>query len=86
MHYKHDLVHMNTWHNVALAIYIDLKIYNYFLKLCAKDKRINKINSDMIGRNEYLYTKGQIVSECLLDVFEFSKKTTKNLTNFCPRI
>ena len=40
---------MNTWHNGAVAIYIHLKIY-YFLKLCAKDKRITKINRDMIGR------------------------------------
>ena len=28
--------------------------------------------------------KGQIISECLFDVFKFSKKTMKNLTNFCP--
>ena len=28
--------------------------------------------------------KGQIISECLFDVFKFSKKPTKNLTNFCP--
>ena len=30
--------------------------------------------------------KGQIDSECLFDVFKFSKNSTKNLTNFCPRI
>ena len=30
--------------------------------------------------------KGQIISECLFDVFQFSKKPPKNLTNFCPRI
>ena len=30
--------------------------------------------------------KGQIISECLIDVFKFSKKPTNNLTNFCPRI
>ena len=30
--------------------------------------------------------KGQIISECLFDVCKFSKKPTKNLTNFCPRI
>ena len=30
--------------------------------------------------------KGQIISECLFDVFKFYKKPTKNLTNFCPRI
>ena len=29
-------------------------------------------------------SKGQIKSERLFDVFKFSKKTTKNLTNFCP--
>ena len=28
--------------------------------------------------------KGQIISECLFDVIKFSKKPTKNLTNFCP--
>ena len=31
-------------------------------------------------------SKGQIISECLFDVFQFSKKPPKNLTNFCPRI
>ena len=30
--------------------------------------------------------KGQLISECLFDFFRFSKKTNKNLTNFCPRI
>ena len=30
------------------------------------------------------YAKGQIISECLFDVCKFSKKPTKNLTNFCP--
>ena len=30
--------------------------------------------------------KGQIISECLPVVFKFSKKPTKNLTNFCPMI
>jgi predicted nucleic acid binding AN1-type Zn finger protein len=29
-------------------------------------------------------SKGQLISECLFDVFKFSKKPTKNLTNFCP--
>ena len=29
--------------------------------------------------------KGQLISECLFDFFKFSKKPTKNLTNFCPR-
>ena len=30
--------------------------------------------------------KGQLISECLFDFFLISKKPTKNLTNFCPRI
>ena len=29
-------------------------------------------------------TTGQLISECLFDFFKFSKKPTKNLTNFCP--
>ena len=29
--------------------------------------------------------KGQIISDCLFDVFKFPKKPTKNLTNFCPQ-
>ena len=29
---------------------------------------------------------GQLISECLFDNLKFSKKPTKNLTNFCPRI
>jgi hypothetical protein len=28
--------------------------------------------------------KGQLISECLFDFLKFSKKPTKNLTNFCP--
>ena len=28
--------------------------------------------------------KDQLISECLFDIFKFSKKPTKNLTNFCP--
>ena len=31
-----------------------------------------------------LFVVGQIISECLFDVFKFSKKPTKSLTNFCP--
>ena len=34
----------------------------------------------------YLFSKGQIISECLFDVFQFSIKPPKNLTNFCQRI
>ena len=30
--------------------------------------------------------KGQFISECLNDFLKFSKKPTKNLTNFGPRI
>ena len=30
------------------------------------------------------FPKGQLISECLFDFFKFSKKPTKNLTNFCP--
>ena len=37
------------------------------------------------GSCKYLLATGQLISECLLDVFRFSKKTTKNLANFCPR-
>ena len=29
--------------------------------------------------------KGQLISESLFDFLKFSKKPTKNLTNFCPR-
>ena len=39
-------------------------------------------NNSIIEEN----TKGQLISECLLGVIDFPKKTTKNLTNFCPRI
>ena len=30
--------------------------------------------------------KGQLISECLFDNLKSSKKSTKDLTNFCPRI
>ena len=32
----------------------------------------------------FVITKGQLISECVFDNLKFSKKTTKNLTNFCP--
>ena len=35
-----------------------------------------------IGKSPDDMAKGQLISEC----HRFSKKTTKNLTNFCPRI
>ena len=38
-----------------------------------------------IHQQYYYSTKGQLISECLFDVLSFPKKTTKNLTNFCPR-
>ena len=37
-------------------------------------------------KNKKQNIKGQIISECLFDLLNFSKKPTKNLTNFCPRI
>ena len=33
-----------------------------------------------------LHTKGQIISDFLLDVIIWTKLSMKNLTNFCPRI
>ena len=34
--------------------------------------------------NFAIFGKGQIISECLFDDFKFPKKSTINLTNFCP--
>jgi len=39
------------------------------------------LNSEIL-----LFAKGQLISECLFDNLKFSKKTTKNVTNFCPSI
>jgi hypothetical protein len=36
-----------------------------------------------VGRQR---SKGQLISECPLDVLNFPKNQQKNLTNFCPRI
>ena len=47
----------------------------------APSKSQNPIGLVQGGRS-----KGQLVSECFFDFFKFSKKSTKNLTNFCPRI
>ena len=33
-----------------------------------------------------LATTGQLISECICDVLNFSKKPWKNLTNFCTMI
>ena len=43
-------------------------------------------NEPPVEENDSEDSKGQIISECLFDVFQFSKKPPKNLTNFCPRI
>ena len=47
----------------------------------------------LVNRNELckktkkkVKAKGQSISECLFDNLKFSKKPTKNLTSFCPRI
>ena len=34
----------------------------------------------------HVQLKGQLISECLFDNLKFSKKTSKNLTNSCPRV
>ena len=39
-----------------------------------------------IDKPNFALLKGQIISKCLFDVFQFSKKPPKNLTNFCPCI
>ena len=46
-------------------------------------KYANEIRKNVFKQIEAV-CKGQIISECLFDVFKFSKKPTKNLTNFCP--
>ena len=46
-------------------------------------KYVNEIRKNVFKQIEAV-CKGQIISECLFDVFKFSKKPTKNLTNFCP--
>ena len=43
-------------------------------------------NEPPVEENDSEDSKGQIISECLFDVFQFSKKPRKNLINFCPRI
>ena len=46
-----------------------------------------KICRKLYGFNhQQLWCKGQLISECRFDFLKFSKKPTKNLTNFCPRI
>ena len=44
-----------------------------------------KIQAELCSLHDMaLLLKGQLISECLFDFFKFSKKPTKNLTNFCP--
>ena len=50
------------------------------------EKIFQSNNSGTVYILEQQALKGQLVSECLFDFFKFSKKKTKNLTNFCPRI
>ena len=60
-------------------------------------EHIRILNVIKPGRNPWMFkkdtclgcpaiTKGQLISECPFDVWNFPKKTRKILTNFCPRI
>ena len=49
--------------------------------IIVKEDLANVIPNEAVPDNDA--GKGQLISECL---FKFSKKTTKNLTNICPRI
>ena len=48
--------------------------------IIVKEDIANVIPNEAVPDNDA--GKGQLISECL---FKFSKKTTKNLTSFCPR-
>ena len=60
-------------------------IEKYYTKLNF-DFKTNKRIIEEIAVIHSKPLKGQLISECLFDFFKFSKKPTKNLTNFCPRI
>ena len=45
-----------------------------------------EISFSLLFLNYHVILKGQLISECLFDNFKFSKKPTKSLTDFCPRI
>ena len=72
---------------VVLSPYLNQIARPSFHKLRPKSikfvfsKKATKI--DKIFTVDLTLCKGLIISECLYDVFKFSKKPTKNLTNFC---
>ena len=55
-------------------------------RLCELYEEMCYFTKYFSGIYYHLFSKGQSISECLLDNLNFSKKPTKNLTNFCPRI
>ena len=59
--------------------HIKVNLLMEFVPLLVKIVRIG-------SQRSRLKPKGQLVSECLLDVLNFPKNQRKNLTNFCPRI
>ena len=56
-------------------------------KSSAEMTPLGTIPEQSYGELEFpLPSKGQLISKCLFDFFEFSKKPMTNLTNFCPRM
>ena len=55
---------------------------NAIKKLDAEIKRSKEEVENMDLRRVIYVAKGQLISECLFDFYKFSKKPTKNLTNF----
>ena len=54
-------------------------------KIGGKDADSLEVSSGFDAEKNWNF-KGQLTSGCFFDFFKFSKKSTKNLTNFCPRI
>ena len=68
-----------------MKVRIKLTINN---KYAVRNKLVHRMGNffQLIPTDYVDPAKGQIISECLFDVFQFFKKPPKNLTNFCPSI
>ena len=64
--------------------------WNYFGPILGQDIEVLKTwwkwNNETEFKIKRGLTKGQLISEWLFDVLNFSKNTHKNLVNFCSRI
>ena len=80
----------STYHVCTIAYFLRSNVFETpMASLSSVGKSHYEVQQSFSFPSPLLYwalAKGQLVSECFFGCHRFSKKTTKNLINFCPRI